>query len=217
VTDYAYAQKTVTGATITRTVHGQGGHWDKTVVAQPVTSTTTCTSDYVAPTSTSVPTYSAPSAEDEYSGGSDSEKEPTYVYYTTYYAETTTEAAYEAPTTTTAEQTYEAPTTTKAATTTAATTSSAASAAPSTGNSMADECLASHNKYRALHGAPNLVWNDTMATYAKGVSGTCVFEHSGGPYGENLAAGYDTPSDAIDAWYAEEKDYSYTNPGFGVC
>jgi hypothetical protein len=221
VTDYAYAQKTVTGGTVTRTVHAEGGHQDKTVKAQPVTSTTTCTSSDVAPTSTSV------AAEDEYSGGSDSEQEPTFEYYYTtyYYGETTTaEATYEAPTTT-AEATYEAPTTTaeatyEAPTTTAAaatTTSSAASAVPSSGNSLEDECLTSHNKYRAIHGAPDLKWNQTMADYAQGVSSNCVFQHSGGSYGENLAAGYDTPADAIDAWYDEKKYYDFSNPVFGVC
>lgn len=56
-----------------------------------------------------------------------------------------------------------------------------------------------------------------MANFASGVSATCVFEHSGGPYGENLAAGYDSPAQAIKAWYDENEMYSYAGGGFSVC
>lgn len=48
-----------------------------------------------------------------------------------------------------------------------------------------------------------------MATYAKTVSAKCVFAHSGGKFGENLAAGYTTPAAAIDAWYDENTSYNY--------
>jgi len=36
-----------------------------------------------------------------------------------------------------------------------------------------------------------------------------VFKHSGGPYGENLAAGYPSPAAAIQAWYDENTQYDY--------
>lgn len=48
-----------------------------------------------------------------------------------------------------------------------------------------------------------------MASYAKSVSAKCIFAHSGGKYGENLAAGYSTPAAAIDAWYEENTSYDY--------
>ncbi|MEV4128101.1 CAP family protein [Nocardia sp. NPDC049707] len=46
-------------------------------------------------------------------------------------------------------------------------------------------------------------------------SGT--FKHSGGPYGENLymAEGMEvTGATAVEDWYAEIKDYNFTEPGF---
>lgn len=36
----------------------------------------------------------------------------------------------------------------------------------------------------------------------------------GGPYGENLAAGYPTPALSIDAWADEEAKYDYAHPEF---
>ena len=33
------------------------------------------------------------------------------------------------------------------------------------------------------------MWNETLAEFGEDVASGCVFEHSGGPYGENLAAG----------------------------
>lgn len=38
--------------------------------------------------------------------------------------------------------------------------------------------------------------------------------HSGGPYGENLAAGYVGGIEPTDAWYDEIADYDYSNPGY---
>jgi len=113
-----------------------------------------------------------------------------------------------APTVVTYTQTPEAAPTTEAASTTSAAPAATSSAA-STGSSFSDECLSSHNQYRAKHQAADLTWNQTMADFAKTVSGTCVFKHSGGPYGENLAAGYDSPSAAITAWYDENTQYDY--------
>ncbi|KAG0130217.1 CAP domain-containing protein [Tuber indicum] len=94
------------------------------------------------------------------------------------------------------------------------TTSSAAPApaAPSAlaSGSFGDECLSAHNSKRALHGVPALVYDSTLADFASGVSGTCQFKHSGGPYGENLAAGYTSPAAAIQAWYDEQSQYNYS-------
>ncbi len=74
--------------------------------------------------------------------------------------------------------------------------------------------LASHNKYRAQHHAAKLNWDDELASYAERYASKCVFQHSGGPYGENLAAGFPTASAAISRWYKENEEYSYYHPGF---
>ncbi|KAF8933757.1 hypothetical protein BGZ58_006129 [Dissophora ornata] len=74
--------------------------------------------------------------------------------------------------------------------------------------------LDTHNKYRALHQAPPLTWNSKSATYGQKWLQQCKFEHSAGPHGENLAAGYPNFKSAINAWYNEVKDYKYSKPGF---
>jgi len=89
-----------------------------------------------------------------------------------------------------------------------AATTPPSSSGPSAGG-FGDSCVETHNKYRAEHGAGPLEWDQTMADFAKKVSATCVFQHSGGPYGENLAAGYSSPEAAITAWYDEGSQYNY--------
>lgn len=74
--------------------------------------------------------------------------------------------------------------------------------------------LAIHNKYRALHHAPKLAWDDELAQFAQRYANKCVFQHSGSPYGENLAAGYASAGAAVKAWYEEHVNYSYRRPGF---
>lgn len=83
--------------------------------------------------------------------------------------------------------------------------------------SYSDQCLKAHNVRRAVHGAQDLVWDDELAAWAHKVSSTCVFEHSGGPYGENLAAGGDgTPEEFVGRWYDEgvSEGYNYGSGGF---
>lgn len=77
------------------------------------------------------------------------------------------------------------------------------------------ELLTYHNDKRALHtGTPNMVWNDTLAQYAADYGSGCAFKHSGGPYGENIAAGSPFKSwsteDLFDLWYVEGVGYNYT-------
>jgi uncharacterized protein YkwD len=88
--------------------------------------------------------------------------------------------------------------------------------APTSGSASSDESaiLNAHNAYRAKHSAPALKWNSTLASYAQKWSDGCVFQHSGGPYGENLAMGYGDWKSVVDAWYSEEKNYNYNKPGF---
>ncbi len=76
------------------------------------------------------------------------------------------------------------------------------------------DSLSLHNNFRAKHEAAGLEWDSTLAEYALKHASQCIFEHSHGPYGENLAAGYRTTEAAITAWYSEESLYSYTNPQF---
>lgn len=80
--------------------------------------------------------------------------------------------------------------------------------------STKQEALESHNELRAEHHAAPLVWDASLASYAENYASKCRFQHSRGPFGENLAAGYPSVSAAIHAWYAERKNYSYANPGF---
>jgi uncharacterized protein YkwD len=80
--------------------------------------------------------------------------------------------------------------------------------------SVAKEALAAHNKFRALHHAPPLVWDNTLANYALRYASQCQFQHSSGSYGENLAAGYPSITEAVTAWHAEGDQYPYDKPGF---
>ncbi|KAG6127171.1 hypothetical protein E4U12_006035 [Claviceps purpurea] len=55
--------------------------------------------------------------------------------------------------------------------------------------------LNSTNVYRQAHNASEVAWNQTLADYATDYLASdsgCLFAHSGGPYGENLAEGYVT-------------------------
>lgn len=63
-------------------------------------------------------------------------------------------------------------------------------------------------------------WNNTLAQYAANYAANSFscdnvqLIHSGGPYGENLAAGYVGGKSPVDAWYNEISLYDYSNPGF---
>jgi pathogenesis-related protein 1 len=76
--------------------------------------------------------------------------------------------------------------------------------------------LNGHNNYRALHGANALTWSDDLANTAKNWASGCVFKHSGGIYGENLAAGTGdyTITDGINGWTSESSQYDPNNPTY---
>ena len=101
-------------------------------------------------------------------------------------------------------------------------TQSAASASPATsstssssaGGDWQNQVLAAHNQYRSKHSAGALTWDDTLASYAQQHASSCAFQHTGGPYGENLAAGYSSGSSSVDAWYAEGAQYNYADGSF---
>ncbi|QLL33848.1 hypothetical protein HG536_0F01730 [Torulaspora globosa] len=110
--------------------------------------------------------------------------------------------------------------TAEAVTTTSTTSSTPSSSSPSSSalSDFASTILNAHNSKRSLHkDTPSLSWSDKLASYAQDYadkydcSGTLT--HSGGPYGENLALGYDVTG-SVDAWYNEIKSYDYNNPSF---
>lgn len=76
------------------------------------------------------------------------------------------------------------------------------------------EALKLHNQYRAQHHAPNMTWDNKLASFAASHASACRFKHSHGHYGENIAAGYPTISVAIKEWYNEKKNYSYQRAQF---
>ncbi|GMH03063.1 hypothetical protein Nepgr_004902 [Nepenthes gracilis] len=77
--------------------------------------------------------------------------------------------------------------------------------------------LDAHNSARSQVGVPPLVWNLTLATYAQDfadqIKVTCNnTQLSGGPYGENTAAGYGafTTLDAVSQWVEEKPNYDHS-------
>ncbi|CZT42871.1 related to the plant PR-1 class of pathogen related proteins [Rhynchosporium secalis] len=80
---------------------------------------------------------------------------------------------------------------------------------------FARDILDAHNFYRNEHGVPDLSWNESSAELAGRWVRGCRFVHSGGPTGENLAAGYPNATASVDAWGLERKDYDFKKPGFG--
>ncbi|EWC48719.1 hypothetical protein DRE_00024 [Drechslerella stenobrocha 248] len=72
------------------------------------------------------------------------------------------------------------------------------------------------NTYRDWYNATELTWNDTLAEAGEQAVESCIFEHSGQEYGENLAAGYPNVTAAITAWKDEVDEYDYGNPDFSM-
>lgn len=75
-----------------------------------------------------------------------------------------------------------------------------------------------HNDKRSKHESTGtLEWDDQLANYAQNYADKydCSgnLQHSHGPYGENLAVGYDDEG-TIGAWYDEIKKYNYQDPVF---
>jgi uncharacterized protein YkwD len=77
---------------------------------------------------------------------------------------------------------------------------------------------------RAQHCAPPLTWSPKVAASAQAWADHlrgrgCALEHSGGRYGENLAAGTAgllTPAAVTGMWYDESKRYSFAHGGFSM-
>jgi len=100
-------------------------------------------------------------------------------------------------------------------TATAASNSAAAASTQYTSSSAFETAMLNgHNFYRAEHNASALTWNTTSASYASTWSQKCAFKHSGGPTGENLAAGYSNATATVDAWGGERASYDFGHGGF---
>jgi uncharacterized protein YkwD len=99
----------------------------------------------------------------------------------------------------------------------------AAAGARATG-SIADRFVAAHAAARAKHCARPLTWSPKLAAYAQRWADSlrakgCMFGHSGGAYGENLAAGTAgvlDPEATVAMWYDEIKQYHFPDGGFSM-
>ncbi|HEU0029364.1 MAG TPA: CAP family protein [Kofleriaceae bacterium] len=96
----------------------------------------------------------------------------------------------------------------------------AGAAAPGDYQALVD----AHNRYRAQHCAPPLTWSPKLADVAQRWANTlkakgCMFGHSNGTFGENLAGGTSGTLDGqgvADMWYDEVKLYSFKSGGFSM-
>ncbi|XP_038892639.1 basic form of pathogenesis-related protein 1-like [Benincasa hispida] len=78
--------------------------------------------------------------------------------------------------------------------------------------------VALHNRARAQVRVGPVTWNKTIAAYAQAYANKrrndCAMVYSGGPYGENIAAGYYpeiTGAFAMKLWLEEKPLYNYTS------
>ena len=90
--------------------------------------------------------------------------------------------------------------------------------------SIAQRFVVAHNKVRAQHCAAPLTWSPKLAAAAQKWADSlrdqgCKFGHSGGQYGENLAAGTAgvlDPEATVAMWYDEIKQYRFPDGGFSM-
>jgi uncharacterized protein YkwD len=84
--------------------------------------------------------------------------------------------------------------------------------------------LDAHNQLRKKQCAPPLRWSPKLAASAEKWAATlrkrgCMLQHSGGEYGENLAAGTRGtlgPERVVAMWYDEVKHYNFKSGGFSM-
>lgn len=85
---------------------------------------------------------------------------------------------------------------------------------PTLESNLPQEFLQAHNPSRSELSIHPLVWNETVATYARDYANKrakdCALQHSQGPYGENIAEGVDfSAKQAVDLWVAKLSFYNY--------
>jgi hypothetical protein len=81
-----------------------------------------------------------------------------------------------------------------------------------------------HNRFRSRHCAAALTWSAKLAEVAQRWARAlrdrgCQFGHSGGTYGENLAAGTKgtlDPGSVVKMWYDEIAQYRFPDGGFSM-
>ncbi|XP_062410611.1 GLI pathogenesis-related 2 [Sardina pilchardus] len=93
-----------------------------------------------------------------------------------------------------------------------------------TGSAFDKETLEAHNTYRQRHGAAPLTLNRELSRsaqkWAKYLLASNKMQHSQADYGENLYYAWSSApkqvkgKEAVDSWYNEIKDYSFSRPGF---
>jgi uncharacterized protein YkwD len=89
---------------------------------------------------------------------------------------------------------------------------------------VAQAMVEAHNRVRAKHCAGALTWSAKLAQVAQQWANSlrdkqCSFGHSGGTYGENLAAGSTgllNPESVVTMWYDEIAKYKFPNGGFSM-
>jgi uncharacterized protein YkwD len=89
---------------------------------------------------------------------------------------------------------------------------------------IAQRFVDAHNRVRAKHCAGPVSWSPKLADVAQKWANTlrdkgCVFGHSGGSYGENLAAGTEgvlDPEATVKMWYDEIQKYRFPDGGFSM-
>ncbi|KAF9665900.1 hypothetical protein SADUNF_Sadunf16G0172900 [Salix dunnii] len=83
------------------------------------------------------------------------------------------------------------------------------------GQDSPQDFLNAHNAARASVGVGPMIWDDTVAAFARsyinGLTGICILVHSSGPYGENLAWGSANLAGtaAVKMWVDEWVYYNY--------
>ncbi|KAL3515401.1 hypothetical protein ACH5RR_022303 [Cinchona calisaya] len=88
---------------------------------------------------------------------------------------------------------------------------------PSLAQNSPQDYLDVHNAARAQVGVGQITWDNTVAAYAESYASQrindCNMVHSGGPYGENLAAGSGgfTARDGVNLWVNEKPNYDYNS------
>lgn len=100
----------------------------------------------------------------------------------------------------------------------------AAVASPGGAKTIAQRFVDAHNAVRANHCAAPLTWSPELAAVAQRWADTlrdkgCTFGHSGGQYGENLAAGTEgvlDPEATVKMWYDEIAKYKFPDGGFAM-
>ena len=88
----------------------------------------------------------------------------------------------------------------------------------------AQRLVDAHNGYRGQHCAAPLTWSAKLAQVAQQWANSlrdqgCMFGHSNGSYGENLAAGtigVMGPDEVVRMWYDEVKEYRFPDGGFSM-